>query len=109
MDDASLEQLSVCLVEYLGARSGVIHWRERGSEDEHASYSGYYTDEQMAAYARHFSDADLWATAISTDVPANRAINLAQVVPALVYERSRIYNDWIRPMATTPPIVSGPG
>jgi DNA-binding CsgD family transcriptional regulator len=98
MDDGALEQLSVNLATYLGARSGVIHWQEAASEGEHASFSGYYSSEHMAVYARDFSDADLWANAVSNDALTNRAINLAQVVSPRDYENSRIYNEWIRPM-----------
>ena len=97
-DEAALERLSVHLTEFVGARSGVIHWSEIGSKDEHVSYSGYYSADHMALYATEFSDYDLWARAISCTAQENRAINLSQVVPSRVYEDSRIYNEWIRPM-----------
>ena len=97
-DDESLERLAVSFAEGLGARSGVVHWRSLEADTGAISISGYFSDEQMAEYDRHFAGSDIWAEAFAADGCANRAWSSHQLVAPRTYERSRIYNDWIRRM-----------
>lgn len=97
-DDQCLERLASRLTLQLGARSGVVHWRHLQTNTGDISYSGYFTDAQMEEYDRHFADCDLWAEAFAAPRAANRAWNVDHLVPSGTYERSRIFNEWIRPM-----------
>jgi DNA-binding CsgD family transcriptional regulator len=97
-DDDCLERLALALAQKLGARSGVLHWRHLENDVGGISISGYFSEEQMADYDRHFADCDLWAEALAASGSANRVWNVEQLVPAHAYERSRIFNEWVRPM-----------
>jgi DNA-binding CsgD family transcriptional regulator len=86
------------LAASIGARSGVLHWRPRALDHEEVSYSGYFSPDQMAVYAEHFAQDDLWACAFN-DVPAaDRVWRMDELVSPDQYERGRLYNEWIRPM-----------
>ena len=95
-DDECLDRLALSLAQKLGARSGVLHWRHLENDIGGISMSGYFSEEQMADYDRHFADCDLWAEALASSNTANRVWNAEQLVPARTYERSRIFNEWIR-------------
>lgn len=97
-DDECLDRLALSLTHGLGARSGVVHWRSIQTGTGAISISGYFTDEQMADYDRHFADCDIWAQAFASGAVANRAWSAEQLVSSRTYERSRIYNEWIRGM-----------
>lgn len=97
-DSALFAGLAGRLADSVGARSGVLHWRDAATEHEDISYSGYFSAEQMAVYAEHFEADDLWSAAISAPDPANRVHNCAELVPPQQYESGRLYNEWIRPM-----------
>lgn len=98
VDDDLFGQLASRLADAVGARSGVLHWRDPGDGTEEISYSGYFSDAQMAAFEQDFADCDLWAAAIRDSGRANRAWNCDELVAPERYEQSRIYNEWIRPM-----------
>ena len=98
IDDDLFGQLASRLAEAVGARSGVLHWRDRHDATEEISYSGYFSGEQMAAFERDFADCDIWSNMIRLPEHANRAWNCDTFVAPALYERSRIYNEWIRPM-----------
>jgi DNA-binding CsgD family transcriptional regulator len=98
IDDGAFEQLAAGMAKSIGARSGVIHWYDSDQDVAHGSFSGYFSDAQMAMFDREFSDDDLWAEAVSQPAHLNRAWNCAFLVPPSAYENSRIYNEWIRPM-----------
>lgn len=97
-DDAAFAALATTLAEASNARSGVLHWRGNSDEPAEISLSGYFPDEQMSIYDHHFADSDLWSHAADNRERINRATNFTLSVPDHVYERSQIYNDWIRPM-----------
>lgn len=98
VDDDAFGQLASRLAEAVGARSGVLHWRYPRDGTEEISYSGYFSDTQMASFERDFADCDLWSAMIRRPAHANRAWNCEELVTPELYERSRIYNEWIRPM-----------
>lgn len=96
-DDAQFQQLSTKLARTLGARSGVLHWSlPDDDEEQEISYSGHFSLEDMARFEGDFARDDLWAAAIGRPAAQNRAWNLETLVPRAHYERSRIYNEWIR-------------
>lgn len=99
-DENCFEQLSVRLAETLGARSGVVHWRPVDATDgeEEISYSGHFSSTDMERFGLHFADDDLWSNAVRAPAALNRVWNCEQLVPPSVYENSRIYNEWIRPL-----------
>ena len=97
-DDAAFNVVAHHVGQLLGARSGVLHWQSLGEPLEEVSYSGHFSDEQMEVFANHFSDADLWASAISSPYAVDRVWNCDALVSSRTYEMSRIYNEWIRPM-----------
>jgi DNA-binding CsgD family transcriptional regulator/PAS domain-containing protein len=53
----------------------------------------------MAAYAEHYVRHDLWAQ-MATPERGNRALLMHQLVAPDVWERSEIYNDFVRPGST---------
>ena len=97
-DDAAFEALASTIAGAVGARSGVLHWGKAANDVEEISYSGYFSDLQMAAFDDSFQNDDVWAEAMDRPESINRAWNCEQFVPSATYERSRIYNEWIRPM-----------
>ncbi|MFC3440766.1 helix-turn-helix transcriptional regulator [Sphingobium rhizovicinum] len=96
-DDAAFDQLASRLAAAVGARSAVLHWGQGAAQVSEISYSGYFSDEQMALYGQEFVHDDLWGAALGGRA-ANRVWDFEAVVPDATYERSRIYNEWIRPM-----------
>ena len=97
--DAGLfASLASRLADSIGARSGVLHWRPRAHDHEEVSYSGYFTPDQMATYAEHFAQDDLWAGAFNEPSAIGRVWRLEELVPAERYEQGRLYNEWIRGM-----------
>jgi DNA-binding CsgD family transcriptional regulator len=98
LDDEAFGHLASRLADAVGARSGVLHWRDPASGSEEISYSGYFAADAMAAFERDFTDCDLWSEAVRGSAFVNRAWDCGELVPAALYGRSRIYNEWIRPM-----------
>ncbi|UZW57292.1 helix-turn-helix transcriptional regulator [Sphingobium sp. JS3065] len=97
-DDAAFDRLASTLAEAVGARSGVLHWGRAPHHVAEISYSGYFSEAQMAAYDRDFQDDDIWGAALNRIEAANRVWNIEALVPSQAYEGSRIYNEWIRGM-----------
>jgi DNA-binding CsgD family transcriptional regulator len=97
-DDDSFRALASQVAEALKARSGVFHWRHLEQDREEISYSGYFAQEQMDQFSAHFTAEDIWSQAVRKPVAENQAWSLHTLVPEAIYERSRIYNEWIRPM-----------
>jgi DNA-binding CsgD family transcriptional regulator len=97
-DDAAFDDLACSLARAVDARSGVLHWKSFSEQTEEVSYSGYFTADQMAEYDRHFSDADLWSTAVTRSERLNHVWDCDRLVSPTEYENGRLYNEWIRPM-----------
>ncbi|WP_313806768.1 helix-turn-helix transcriptional regulator [Sphingobium sp.] len=97
-DDAVFDQLASTLAEAIGARSGVLHWGLAPNHVAEISYSGYFSDAQMALYDQEFHDDDIWGGALDRAETTNRIWNIEAFVPTQAYEGSRIYNEWIRGM-----------
>lgn len=97
-DAALFAGLAGRLADSVGARSGVLHWRDTQADQEEVSYSGYFSADQMAVYAEHFEADDLWSAAISAPEPGHCVRNCAELVPPRQYESGRLYNEWIRAM-----------
>ena len=97
-DDAAFDALASTLAHALGARSGVLHWGVAANDIEEISYSGHFSDSHMAAYDVDFQNDDIWVEAMDRSAAVNQAWNCEEFVSAATYERSRIYNEWIRPM-----------
>lgn len=98
VDDEAFEHLAARVAESVGARSGVIHWRDPEGETEEISYSGYFTAGQMAIFEQEFSDCDLWSATVNRAENINRVWDCEDLISSDAYENSRIYNEWIRPM-----------
>lgn len=96
-DDAAFDQLASRLAAAVGARSAVLHWGQGAAQVSEISYSGYFSDEQMALYGQEFVHDDLWGAALD-GCAVNRVWDFEALVPERTYERSRIYNEWTRPM-----------
>ncbi|WP_242443425.1 LuxR C-terminal-related transcriptional regulator [Sphingobium sp. LB126] len=97
-DDAAFDRLASTLAGAVGARSGVLHWGHASDHVAEISYSGYFSDRQMAIYEEEFQDDDLWGAAVVRAEAVNRVWNVETFVSDHIYEGSRIYNEWIRPM-----------
>lgn len=99
VDDEAFAHLPALMAKALGARSAVLHWQAsaEGCGGEFAD-TGYFTQDHMAEYDRHFSHCDLWSQAVKLPSLANRGWNCEQLISPAVFETSRIYNEWIRPM-----------
>jgi len=98
MDDGAFDRLASTLADAVGARSGVLHWGRSATDIAEISYSGYFSEEQMAVYDEEFQADDLWGAAIDQAESVNRVLNIEHFVSERTYEGSRIYNEWIRPM-----------
>ncbi len=98
LDDEAFGNLASRLADALGARSGVLHWRDPANGSEEISYSGYFAADAMVSFERDFADCDLWSEAVREPACINRAWDCNALVPPSVYGHSRIYNEWIRPM-----------
>lgn len=98
MDDAAFERLPTVMAETFDARSAVMHWSSPDGSAGELADTGYFPEEQMLEYDRHFASADLWSEAMNLPGTANRAWDSEQLIPGKAYERSKIYNDWVRPM-----------
>lgn len=96
-DDAVFDQLAARLAAAVGARSAVLHWGQGPAQAAEISYSGYFSEEQMALYGQEFVHDDVWGAAMEGRA-VNRIWDCEAVVPDRTYERSRIFNEWIRPM-----------
>lgn len=97
-DDEALTRLAVDLAATVGARSAIIHWiHEDGSADVLA-HSGYFTDEQLALYAREFAPLDPWVAATAAPEMTNRVHDLEELVPVPLFAASDFYNDYVRAM-----------
>nr|WP_245405681.1 LuxR C-terminal-related transcriptional regulator [Sphingobium sp. Sx8-8] len=97
-DDAAFARLAATLAEAVGARSGVLHWGFSPDHVAEISYSGYFSDAQMAVYDDEFQADDIWGAALDRLATVNRLLDIEAIVPDRAYEGSRIYNEWIRPM-----------
>ncbi len=97
-DDAAFDRLALTLADAVGARSGVLHWGRAPQHIAEISYSGYFSEAQMALYDEEFQGDDLWGIALERAETVNRVWNVEALVPAPTYEASRIYNEWIRGM-----------
>ncbi|QOT71651.1 helix-turn-helix transcriptional regulator [Sphingobium fuliginis] len=97
-DDGAFDRLASTLADAVGARSGVLHWGRTPQHVAEISYSGYFTDAQMALYDEEFQDDDIWGVALDRAEAVNRVWNVEALVPTHAYEGSRIYNEWIKGM-----------
>ncbi|WP_150291679.1 helix-turn-helix transcriptional regulator [Sphingobium estronivorans] len=97
-DDEAFGRLAATLADAVGARSGVLHWGLAPDHVAEISYSGYFSDGQMAVYDQEFQEDDIWSVALDRADHANRVWNVETLVPDRTYESSRIYNEWIRSM-----------
>lgn len=96
-DDDLFSGLAARIADAVGARSGVLHWRAIGqSRESEISYSGYFSAADMAAYERLPEGADLWCRAVNEPSRRKRLWRMDELVEPQAYERSAIYNDWIR-------------
>lgn len=97
-DDEAFDRLAATLADAVGARSGVLHWGRTPQHVAEISYSGYFSDAQMALYDEEFQGDDIWGVALDRAEAINRVWNVEALVPIRAYEDSRIYNEWIRGM-----------
>lgn len=97
-DDGAFDRLAATLAGAVGARSGVLHWGLTPQHIAEISYSGYFSDAQMAVYDDEFHADDIWGAALDRSDTVNRLLNIEAIVPDRAYEGSRIYNEWIRAM-----------
>lgn len=98
LDDESLAGLPARLAEALGARSCVIHWRHVDGASDMMAHSGYYSDEQLADYARNYAWDDAWTKAALSPDRANQAWSCDDLVSERELERTSFYDGWIRGM-----------
>src|SRR3546814_14740774 len=66
-DDESFDRLAATLADAVGARSGVLHWGRTPQHVAEISYSGYFSDAQMALYDEEFQGDDIWGVAIGRE------------------------------------------
>jgi DNA-binding CsgD family transcriptional regulator len=97
-DDEAFARLSVSVARCFGARSALIHWIHDDGATEILSHSGYFTNEQLALYAREFVAIDPWVQATGAPDLVNEVHNLEQFVPVPQFTASEFYNENIRQM-----------
>ena len=96
-DDETFASLASRLAELGNARSAVLHWRalDHARETE-ISMSGYFSESDMRIYDELPAGADLWGVAASLPSSRNRLTPMEALVSQGAYEKSIIYNEWIR-------------
>ena len=95
-DDDSFAQLASKLAQSFGARSALVHWIHRDGATDILTHSGYFTDDQLALYAREFVQLDPWVDASARAQSANFAQNLEELVPLPQFVASAFYNEYVR-------------
>jgi DNA-binding CsgD family transcriptional regulator len=55
-----------------------------------------FQDADVRAYETHYGARDLWRNAANRSVPPMRATIFTDLIPEKVWERSEIWNDWVR-------------
>ena len=95
-DDEAFSQLPELVARIVDARSAVFHWRNVDNSAEVLAQSNYWSADDMARYADHFSMHDIWAQSTLLPHTRNKLWILDELVPAPTYQRSTFYNEWIR-------------
>lgn len=96
LDDEVFRALPVLLTQYYGAKSCLMAWHNKDGGADFLADSGYYRPADLERYATDFAIHDPWLHASESPSLQNKAINLEQLVPVPVYERSFYYNEFIR-------------
>lgn len=94
-DDDALARLPDILTRAANARSAMLNWRHRDGFSEVMAYN-YFTPEIMETYARQWATDDPWLTAAIRPERANRIVLCDRYVPAAIFEKSAMYNEFIR-------------
>lgn len=98
LDDEAMAGLPARLAGALGARSCVIHWRHVDGVSSMMAHSGYYSDDQLADYAKNYAWDDAWTKAALSPARANQTWNCDALVSERQLERTAFYDGWIRGM-----------
>lgn len=92
----SLALLPGRLAHALGGRSALIQWQHRDGSMQVLTHCGYFSDQQLMAYAAEFAPADPWINAAEASQPFNFAMDLEHLVSFDTYQKSPYYNEFIR-------------
>src|SRR5579859_274624 len=95
-DDEALATLPSWLARAAGARSALILWRHADGVHEVIAFNRH-TAGCMALYAWKYAPLDPWVKAARATMRRDALLSLDELVPAAVFERSRLYREFIRP------------
>ncbi|MEH6791917.1 helix-turn-helix transcriptional regulator [Parasphingorhabdus sp.] len=96
LDSESLAGLPRRLAEALGGRSALVQWQHNDGSMQVLTHCGYFSDQQLMAYATEFAPVDPWIKAAETRQPVNSAMDMENLVSLETYQKSAYYNDFIR-------------
>lgn len=97
-DDEGFNALAARLAQSFGARSALIHWIHNDGDTDILSHSGYFTNEQLANYAREFVAIDPWVAAAEHANQVNSVMNMEELVPVAQFTQSEFYKDYVQEM-----------
>ncbi len=97
-DDDALTQVVAELASQIGARSFFGGFGLDGGLHGVAANNGWWTGEQLEVYGRDFLALDPCAAAMLDNWRPQEVIDLERVIGSDNFERSRLYQDFIRPM-----------
>ncbi|QYU68768.1 helix-turn-helix transcriptional regulator [Leptolyngbya sp. 15MV] len=97
-DDDALTQVVAELATQIGARSFFGGFGLEGGLNAVVANNGWWTGEQLILYDRDFLALDPCAAAMLDNWRPQEVIDLERVIGPENFERSRLYQDFIRPM-----------
>lgn len=98
VDDEAFSSLPSRLAQSFGARSVLIHWQCSNQDGDVLAHSGYFTDDQLATYAKEFAGIDPWLAIAARFQADNTVLNLESLMSVGEFQRSEFYNAYVRQM-----------
>jgi DNA-binding CsgD family transcriptional regulator len=93
--DEALAALPDALARACGARSALLLYQSHDASSQ-ALVFNYWPAEQIGLYTRRFAHLDPWRVALDRPGLVNRVHLASAFVPARQFERSVVYNDFVR-------------
>ncbi len=98
VDDEAFSQLPIRLAREFGARSAIFGWHFSRTDPAFLAHNLYFEESAIQQYLQEFALSDPWTRAHVEHPNPNRAVDLALLAGTEAWERSAVYNEWIRPM-----------
>lgn len=98
LDDEAFALLPDRLAREYGARSTLFGWHFNRTDPAFLAHNCFFSQDAIDQYLLHFAFEDPWTLAHAQDPSPNQAVNLSEIVGADVWTRSRVFNEWLRPL-----------